>query len=295
MEGPDFPCQRGTFGRCRPGWGHSMPRRRGRGLRSAVTVAGLVCTTAAADPLLEPPVLASSRGSLHVLMVAREQRLTSLPGQPIGWVYEVCRYSPSDGSLRRCPGPGLTREQLTTCPDSSAPPVSPYGGVRFQLEPGDDFRVRLVNCLPRVARDQPFPGEFKWVGAGGDTLLQYNPTNLHTHGLLVEPRCATTGDDTYGDWMFVLAIDPRNGFPPELVGRTSCQATGRGTERAGHGRHSTGWDITADGVVNYVFHIPRDHPSGMYWIHPHAHGLSLNQVAAGLAVLLTIGRPEALC
>ena len=260
-----------------------------------LAVACLLSAAVAAEPLREPPVLASVNGSLEVLIVAREQRLSTLPGQPVGWVYEVCRYRASDGPLRRCPAPGLTREQLAMCPGAGDPGTSPYGGVRFQLEPGDEFRVRLVNCLPKVARDQPFPGEFKFVGAEGDTLLQYNPTNLHTHGLLVEPRCATGASDVYGDWMFVLAIDPRNGFPPELVGRHSCQATGRGTERIGRGRHSSHWDITADGVVNYAFRIPGDHPAGLYWIHPHPHGLSLNQVSAGLATLLTIGQPDYLC
>jgi len=164
-----------------------------------------------------------------------------------------------------------------------------------QLEPGDTFRVRFVNCLPAVARDQPFAGEFKHVGEKGDTLLRYNPTNLHTHGLLVDPHCPTPGDDTYGDWIFVLAIDPRNQFPADLAGRTACQATTPGVARAGHGHHSMGVDVTADGVVNYLYRIPRDHPAGLYWIHPHAHGLALNQVAAGLAMPLTIGRPDYLC
>ena len=269
--------------------------RLAHGVGSAVLGACLLCASAAAEPLLEPPVLESSHGSLRVLVVARQQRLGSLPGKPVGWVYEVCRDGPADGPRRRCPAAGLTREQLTTCPGPEDPPVSPYGGVRIQLEPGDDFRVRLVNCLPKVARDQPYPGEFRHVGAEGDTLLQYNPTNLHTHGLLIEPRCATGPDDPYGDWIFVLAIDPRNAFPPELVGRHSCQPTGPGVDRAGRGHHSASWDITPDGVVSYRFRIPSDHPAGLYWIHPHAHGLSLNQVSAGLAMLLTIGHPDYLC
>jgi L-ascorbate oxidase len=180
----------------------------------------VLSATFAAEPLLDPPVVASLNGSLEVLIVAREQRLSTLPGQPVGWVYEVCRYRLSDGQRRRCPAPGLTSEQLAKCPGPADAATSPYGGVRFQLEPGDEFRVRLVNCLPKVARDQPFSGEFKFVGADGDSLLQYNPTNLHTHGLLVEPRCATTASDAYGDWMFVLAINPKNGFPSDLVGRS---------------------------------------------------------------------------
>jgi FtsP/CotA-like multicopper oxidase with cupredoxin domain len=267
------------------------------GATARCVVAGgcLVSAIVAAEPLADPPVLESSGGSLEVLMVAREQRLTTLPGRPVGWVYEICRYRSSDGPRRRCPGPGLTPAQLTACPGAGEPGISPYGGVRLQLEPGDTLRVRLVNCLPRVARDHPFAGEFKHVGEGGETLLQFNPTNLHTHGLLVEPRCATPTDDTYGDWIFVLAMNPANDFPRELIGRSACQATAPGAARAGHGHHSMGFDITGDGVVSYRIPIPKDHPSGLYWVHPHAHGLALNQVAAGLAIPLTIGRPDYLC
>ena len=260
-----------------------------------LTLGVLLPVPLAAEPLVEPPVIESAGGSLGLLVVAREQRLVGVPGQPVGWVYEICRHRASDGPRRRCPAPGISAQQLTTCPGATDPPVSPYGGVRIQLTPGDTFRVRLVNCLPAVARDRPFAGEFKHVGEEGETLLQYNPTNLHTHGLLVAPRCPTPGDDTYGDWIFVLGIDPRNHPPGELVGRHSCQPTEPGAARIGHGRHSVGLDVTADGVVNYRYQLPKDHPAGLYWIHPHAHGLALNQVAAGLATPLTIGRADYLC
>jgi FtsP/CotA-like multicopper oxidase with cupredoxin domain len=260
-----------------------------------LTLSVLLPVPLAAEPLAEPPVIGSAGGSLGLLVVAREQRLVGVPGQPVGWVYEICRYRASDGPRRRCPAPGATAAMLSTCPGAEDPPVSPYGGVRLQLSPGDTLRIRLVNCLRAVARDRPFAGEFKHVGEAGDTLLQLNPTNLHTHGLLVEPRCPTASDDTYGDWVFVLAIDPRNRPPADLVGRHSCQSSEPAAGRIGHGRHSIGLDVTPDGVVNYRYRIPRDHPAGLYWIHPHAHGLALNQVAAGLATPLTIGSADYLC
>ena len=255
----------------------------------------LLCGRARAEALVDPPALESRNGVLQILMVARAQHLTTLPGQPVGWVYEICRYNPKDGPLRRCPAQGLGREQLLTCPAAADPPVSPYGGVRLQVDPGDTLRIRFVNCLPPVAHDRPFPGEYRFVGVGGEALLQYNPSNLHTHGLLVEPRCATPSDDSYGDWMFVLAINPANGFPPGLVGRHSCQATAAGAEPVGPGKHSAHYDVTADGVIDYRIPIPRGHPAGLYWVHPHPHGLSLNQVAAGLATPLTVGRTDYLC
>ena len=218
-----------------------------------LTLGVLLPVPLVAEPLAEPPVIGSAGGSLSLLVVAREQRLVGVPGQPVGWVYEICRYRASVGARRRCPGPGTTAEQLTTCPRADDPPVSPYGGVRLQVEPGDTLRVRLVNCLPAVARGRPFAGEFKHVGEEGETLLQYNPTNLHTHGLLVEPRCPTPGDNTYGDWIFVLAIDPQNHPPAELVGRHSCQATEPAAGRIGHGRHSVGLDVKTDGIVDYRY------------------------------------------
>lgn len=33
----------------------------------------------------------------------------------------------------------------------------------------------------------------------------------------------------------------------------------------------------------YTYKIPADHPSGLFWYHPHAHGTVADQVAAGLA------------
>src|SRR5215468_12362258 len=71
-----------------------------------LTLGVLLPVPLAAEPLAEPPVIASAGGSLGLLVVAREQRLVGLPGQPVGWVYEICRYRASEGPRRRCPSPG---------------------------------------------------------------------------------------------------------------------------------------------------------------------------------------------
>ncbi len=269
-----------------PGWNHLI----------VAALGVLSCHGALAGPLQEPRVIASAKGELSVLVVAREQKRPQLPGAPVGWVYEVCRWSPEDGPWRRCPGPGLSPASLRTCPTAEDAGVE--RATRLQVQPGDALRVRFVNCLPAVSRDAPAPGEFKWVGQGGDTLLHWNPTNLHTHGMLVEPRCATDADRTYGDWIFVLALNPANQPPPGLVGRHACQPSHLEASPGGAPHpvdHSTHFDVTPDGVIDYVFRLPRDHPLGLYWVHPHAHGLALNQVSAGLAVLLTVGAPDAAC
>jgi len=44
-----------------------------------------------------------------------------------------------------------------------------------------------------------------------------------------------------------------------------------------------------DGDIRYSYVIAADHPSGMYWFHPHPHGLSEGQVSNGLSGLLSVG------
>lgn len=41
--------------------------------------------------------------------------------------------------------------------------------------------------------------------------------------------------------------------------------------------------------VRIVVHIPKDHPPGLFWYHPHMHGLVDGQVYPGLAGLIVIG------
>jgi L-ascorbate oxidase len=47
--------------------------------------------------------------------------------------------------------------------------------------------------------------------------------------------------------------------------------------------------VVAFDSTDYSIKIPAHHPSGLYWFHPHAHGIALNQVSAGMAGIITIG------
>src|SRR5205823_7451247 len=42
----------------------------------------------------------------------------------------------------------------------------------------------------------------------------------------------------------------------------------------------------------YHYDIPANHPEGLYWFHPHEHGLVSAQFWGGLAGLLIVGRPD---
>ena len=217
---------------------------------------GLIGTApmAHAAGYVEPTVLASSHGVLDLLMIARPKPVStiSFPSpdgdilHPTGWIYEICPRPPSGNA---CP-PGVT--------------VSDYGGVRLALQKGDVLKIRLVNQLPQLD-----PAKVNHNVDPGQANLFRNPTNLHTHGMIVQPRAATLTDQTFGDYVFVQIYNSANGMP---VPQTTHQ----------HGSNKMDY-------VDYRIEIPANHPSGQFWFHPHIHGLSLNQVSAGLSGIISVG------
>src|SRR5262249_5748179 len=55
-------------------------------------------------------------------------------------------------------------------------------GPEIRVRPGDIFKVRLKNDIPRAEPDEPFDKNMPNKPHG------YNITNLHTHGLNVSPE-----------------------------------------------------------------------------------------------------------
>jgi L-ascorbate oxidase len=163
--------------------------------------------------------------------------------------------------------------------------AAPYGGTWLRLGHNDTVHIRLVNKLPGV-RDAKHCQE--------NPDLAGNPTNLHTHGLIVEPHRSIGGTDPYGDSVFVEIRNPTN--PRTCAGETTASAAPSpaaiGHTHAPGGVHPD-MDV-ADGAVEYAIHLV-NHPAGLFWFHPHMHGLALNQVTSGLAGVITVGHPTDEC
>jgi suppressor of ftsI len=81
----------------------------------------------------------------------------------------------------------------------------------------------------------------------------FNTTNLHVHGLQVIPH-------------LFLPLGTVNPAAPLIT--------------VGSGQ-----------TFNYEFQIPDDHPSGLYWYHPHYHGSAGVQVVNGMAGLILVKGP----
>lgn len=47
-------------------------------------------------------------------------------------------------------------------------------------------------------------------------------------------------------------------------------------------------EIPPGGAFDYSFQLPSNHPAGLFWVHPHHHGLVAEQVSRGLAMPLVV-------
>ena len=196
----------------------------------------------------QPPVLTSSHHLLDLLVIAEPSTITLGDRRPVAWVFEICP---------------RTVARNDNCPSGSQT-FAPYGGIRLQLYAGDHLRMRLINRLPPVPADAIYAHGSDAMMNG---MLDANPVNIHTHGLIVEPRKPDAKDPTYGDYVFVLGY-PAGKLPPMVSPDESA----------------------TDKPIQYDIYIPSYHPSGIYWFHPHVHGLNINQLSEGLSGVITIGR-----
>jgi len=204
-----------------------------------------------AGELVDPPVFTSNKGSqeLDLLMIAKPVTIGAFPGVT-GWGYEICERKNSFGD---------------SCQTGKSN-ANPYGGARLQLNAGDTLKVHFVNKLPKIP-------ESKHKDEPGEQFLLQNPTNIHTHGMLVSPSFPSPSRPKYGDNIFVLTFNSANGAP-DIASSTHL-----------HG------DVRTDST-DYQIILLAHHPSGLYWFHPHAHGISLSQVSAGLSGIITVGQIE---
>src|SRR2546426_8160857 len=171
------------------------------------------------------------------------------------------------------------------------------GVYGYDVRRGDTFpregskTVGLMPPVISVARGSTLGIRFRNELLSTDLAgkRQSTESNLHTHGLLVSPKGFEAADRgrAYGDCVFVLASTSGsnaghahgagNGGPAQAPGDPCSRDPGAPFVRL------------EDGEIRYSYVIPPDHPSGMYWFHPHPHGLSEGQVSNGLSGLMWIG------
>ena len=210
---------------------------------------------AAAAPWADPPLLAPGPGG--VLSLDAYTDTVDVPG--LGRVHGASFYDLRRGSADR-PAPGRR---------SLMPPV-------LQIAKGSSVELHLHNHLTTIdaadldAAHPPRPGD---------------ATNVHTHGLLVPPTGTGfgTAQPRLGDCVLPLAASTAGGGSGH-----PAHAAGLGADPCASGS-VPGMPLVS--ALVYAYPIPVDHPSGLFWIHPHPHTQSEIQLSNGLSGMMAIGTP----
>lgn len=137
-------------------------------------------------------------------------------------------------------------------------------GPTVAFSPGDTLKVTLYNVLPKYDNTGYDEIEQGYVDDGLDAMMAHNVphgldhTNLHVHGLEVIPHLFGM-DDPGGE--LLLGTDAVDSMMFEFDRADEADVQGR----------------------TYVFEIPANHPTGLFWYHPHKHGSTGVQAVTGMA------------
>jgi FtsP/CotA-like multicopper oxidase with cupredoxin domain len=85
-------------------------------------------------------------------------------------------------------------------------------------------------------------------------------SNLHVHGLFVTPLPCS-------DEVLNSSVYPANWSGP-VIAPPACQ--------------------TSPDVLTYTYHLPADHPAGLYWYHTHRHGQAEHETQMGLVGAIVV-------
>jgi FtsP/CotA-like multicopper oxidase with cupredoxin domain len=126
-------------------------------------------------------------------------------------------------------------------------------GPTLRMLPGDTIKLLLKNQLPTETAAE-IQAQFNDQNNVAHIITKphsYNTTNLHFHGLHVSPSSKVVDGKIVASDDVLIAVPPKTDQQYEVV-------------------------------------LPKDHPAGTFWYHPHAHGSTAIQVGSGMAGALII-------
>jgi FtsP/CotA-like multicopper oxidase with cupredoxin domain len=231
---------------------------------------------------------AGAPGTLSLSIAA--DHVSSAPAGKPGYVY-VGNYPVTDipvFRIRRGTGTSLNiinTETGATHPVPDACLASPewaFSGTQWNLVQGDTLDVLFTSRL-----DYSGTGVIQ-QNTNGSVPCQ--ASNLHTHGLLVSPyHPKRAGLGPYGDYVLDVTQPPK--ADDYGSSRDTCGTILGDITKRGHGITSLPLHYVTDipGTPGVNSMASGEHPSGLFWYHPHPHGYSQPEVAGGTTGAITVG------
>ncbi|MEJ0045543.1 MAG: multicopper oxidase domain-containing protein [Rhodospirillales bacterium] len=240
-------------------------------------------------PLFSPArPQAGAPGTLS-LSIAVDHVSSAPQGKP-GYVY-VGNYKVTDIPVFRVTGGASGVAQVVdpatgaTMPIPNACLANPgwaYGGTQWGLVQADTLDVLFQSRLD-------YSGTAA-VPASTNGSEPCRSSNLHTHGLLVSPyHPERAGLGPYGD--YVLDVTQPKGSFDLGTDIDNCGNFLRDLIHIGHGltEFPLHYNTVIPGTPHVSSLVTGEHPSGLFWYHPHPHGLSQFQEHGGTTGVITVG------
>ena len=131
----------------------------------------------------------------------------------------------------------------------------------IRLKRGDELRLKFINEMGPTETGIEHP----------------EVSNLHFHGMAIPP--VQPADDVY------MLVPPAGGIVKHEHHDGHHEEQGSESK---HVDHTIGAEIMPTNVYDYRWTVPADHATGLFWYHPHPHGMSEAQVLGGMSGMLIV-------
>jgi FtsP/CotA-like multicopper oxidase with cupredoxin domain len=236
------------------------------------------------------PVRATPGAAATLSLSILVDHVSTAPAGAPGYVY-VGNYPVTDIPVFRLLRGAATKADMVNAEDGRTTPIadqcldSPdfgFGGSQWALVQGDTLDVAFASRLDYTGRDS--------IERPTNGAVPCRSSNLHTHGLLISPyHPVRAGTGPYGDYIYDVTMPV--GSDVYGAETDNCGTLLGDIPHMGHG-------ITSK-TLHYVDLIPGtpgvsslesgQHPSGLFWYHPHPHGYAQPEVSGGTTGAITIG------
>jgi suppressor of ftsI len=196
-----------------------------------------------------------------------------------GAVYYATRYVPPPAPIVSADGPELPEPPVLRSVNGVLKMTLTAKPARVEVA-GRTILTNVYNGLYippvlRLKRDDELRLKFVNETERSETGIKHRQvSNVHDHGMAIPPL--QPADDVY------MLVPPPGGIIKDHHHDDDKD------DKRKHVDHTIGADIKATNAFDYRWSVPADHNMGLFWYHPHPHGMSEAQVLNGMSGMLVI-------